>query len=198
MESAHVNTIRRQIKALVLKAFFSFILEFYEMSKVFYLTSIRTALDKALKLSVDGSLDGHVRPIVERDRGDSIVENEHLSHGSERCLIESSKNSCRINFAFKYEESDLLDKVLGRKLSSFLMKRAETLHILRRVPLNGYSISFLVLPRHVDTPRKKEMITDFIIRFVEVVDKNVNALKLEVNKVSRHVATEFFKQFHNS
>lgn len=71
---------------------------------------------------------------------------KHNDH--ERCLIESSINSARISIRFKFEDTDPIEKILGKKFLSFLMKRAEDFEILRRVPLkvrndfNPHSINF--------------------------------------------------------
>jgi actin related protein 2/3 complex subunit 4 len=54
---------------------------------------------------------------------------------NERCLVESSINSARISFRFKFEDADPIEKMLGRKFLGFLMKRADDYEILRRVPI---------------------------------------------------------------
>ena len=53
----------------------------------------------------------------------------------ERCLVESSINSARISFRFKFEDADPIEQLLGRKFLGFLMKRADDYEILRRVPI---------------------------------------------------------------
>ena len=53
----------------------------------------------------------------------------------EKCLIESSINSARISIRFKFEDADPIEKILGEKFMSFMMKRAEDYAILRRVPV---------------------------------------------------------------
>jgi actin related protein 2/3 complex subunit 4 len=166
------------------------------MSRVNYISSIRSALTKAYCFNPALDKEGPIRPIVElRKPIEFLYDNIVLQNGNEKCLIESSANALRISFFFKYEESDLLDKILGRKFSSFFMKRADDLIIFRRKPLDGFSVSFLVLPNHVNMLSSKEKIIDVIIRFVEEVDKEVSALKLDINTSSRMIATTFLKQF---
>ena len=58
----------------------------------------------------------------------------------------------------------------------------------------GYSISFLVTHAHLEKMWKEKLI-DFIIDFMEDIDKEISAMKLAVNARSRLVATEFMKEF---
>lgn len=60
-----------------------------------------------------------------------ICRSEH-----EKCLIESSINSARISIRFKFEDADPIEKILGEKFLSFMMKRAEDYAILRRIPID--------------------------------------------------------------
>jgi actin related protein 2/3 complex subunit 4 len=166
------------------------------MSRTNYLSSIRSALTKAYSFNPDLDKEGPTRPIVElRKPIEFLYDDIVLTNGSEKCLIESSSNSLRISFLFKFEDSDLVDKILGRKFSSFFMKRSDDLVIFRRKPLDGFSVSFLLLSSHTIILASKEKVIDLIIRFVEEVDKEVSALKLDINKSSRMIATTFLKQF---
>ncbi len=58
----------------------------------------------------------------------------------------------------------------------------------------GYDISFLITNEHMDEMWKHKLI-DFIIHFMEEIDKEISAMKLSVNARARVVATEFLKQF---
>lgn len=166
------------------------------MSRANYLSAVRSALTKAYSFNPDLDKEGPPRPIVElRKPIEFLYDDIEITNGSEKCLIESSTNSLRISFLFKYEDSDLVDKILGRKFSSFFMKRADDLVIFRRKPLDGFSVSFLLLPSHTNMLESKEKVIDLIIRFVEEVDKEVSALKLDINTSSRMIATTFLKQF---
>lgn len=72
------------------------------------------------------------------------------------------------------------------------MQRAEALSILRRVPLDGYDISFLVTDVHVLRYGRAGLV-DFLCFFVEEVDAEIKALKLAVNARGRAVATELLR-----
>ena len=58
----------------------------------------------------------------------------------------------------------------------------------------GYDISFLVLHRHCEDMVRAKLV-DFIIQFMEDIDKEINSQKLSVNARGRAVGTEFLKQF---
>jgi len=58
----------------------------------------------------------------------------------------------------------------------------------------GYDISFLITNYHCEDMHKHKLI-DFIVQFMEDIDKEISELKLSVNTRGRLVATEFLKQF---
>lgn len=58
------------------------------------------------------------------------------------------------------------------------------------VACKGYSISFLVTHAHLERMWKEKLI-DFVIQFMEDIDKEISAMKLAVNARARIVATEF-------
>lgn len=74
----------------------------------------------------------------------------------------------------------------------FLMQRADTLPILRRVPIEGYDVSFLVCESHVRQMGAARICT-IITSFVEEADAEVTDLKLTVNARGRAMATEFLR-----
>jgi hypothetical protein len=55
-------------------------------------------------------------------------------------------------------------------------------------------MSFLVTHAHLEKMWKDKLI-DFIIDFMEDIDKEISAMKLAVNARARIVATEFMKEF---
>ena len=110
----------------------------------------------------------------------------------EKCLIEPSVNSVRVSICIK--QSDEIEEVLTHKFTRFLMQRADQFIIMRRKPMPGYSISFLVTHAHLEKMWKEKLV-DFIIQFMEDIDKEISAMKLAVNARSRLVATEFMKEF---
>ena len=56
--------------------------------------------------------------------------------------------------------------------------------------LQGYSISFLVTHTHLEKMWKDKLI-EFVIQFMEDIDKEISAMKLAVNSRARNVAVEF-------
>ena len=112
-------------------------------------------------------------------------ENEHV-------LVEASLNSCRISI--KVKQADELEEILARKLLRFLMQRAEEFRVLRRVPVPGFDISFLITHVHVEEMLKTKLV-DFVLVFMEEIDREVSELKLAVSSRGRVVATDFLKCF---
>lgn len=123
---------------------------------------------------------------------DALLQVKITRNENEHVLIEGSINSCRISI--KVKQSDELEEILTRKLLRFLMQRAEEFKVLRRVPVPGYDISFLITHVHVEDMYKHKLV-DFIIAFMEEIDKEVSELKLAVNTRGRVVATDFLKGF---
>ncbi|OLP76217.1 Actin-related protein 2/3 complex subunit 4 [Symbiodinium microadriaticum] len=71
-------------------------------------------------------------------------------------------------------------KMLCRKFARFFTQRAEHFVILRRKPIEGYDISFLITNTHLEE-MMKERIVDFIIEFMEDIDKEIKDLKIALN-----------------
>lgn len=116
-----------------------------------------------------------------------------ITRSEQECvLIEGSINSCRVSI--KVKQADELEEILARKLLRFLMQRADEFKVLRRVPVPGYDISFLITHVHAEEMYKHKLV-DFIIAFMEDIDKEVSDLKLTVNARGREVATSFLKGF---
>ena len=70
-----------------------------------------------------------------------------------------------------------MDTILTQKFTRFLMQRADRFVILRRKAVKGYNISFLVTNAHLETLIKAKLI-DFIIKFMEDVDKEISDMKI--------------------
>jgi actin related protein 2/3 complex subunit 4 len=113
-------------------------------------------------------------------------------NAGEKCLIEGSINSIRVSI--KIKQSDEMDSMLVDKFSRFLAQRAEDFIILRRKPVEGYDISFLITNFHTEGMIKVKLV-DFIIYFMQEIDSEISAMKLGVNSRARVVATTFLKQF---
>ena len=65
---------------------------------------------------------------------------------------------------------------------------------MRRKPIEGYDISFLVTHAHCESMMKHKLL-DFIVTFMEDIDREINELKLSVNTRGRVVAHEFLGSF---
>ncbi|KAI7729286.1 hypothetical protein M8C21_001317, partial [Ambrosia artemisiifolia] len=92
------------------------------------------------------------------------------------------------------KQADELENILTKKFLRFLSMRAEAFQVLRRKPVQGYDISFLITNYHCEEMQKHKLI-DFIVQFMEDIDKEISELKLSMNTRGRLVATEFLKQF---
>lgn len=110
----------------------------------------------------------------------------------EKCFIEPSINSTRVSICIK--KADEIETILSHKFNRFLMQRAEQFIVMRRVPVEGYDMSFLVVHQHLENMYKHKLI-DFIITFMEDIDKEISEMKISLNARGRIVATEFMKQF---
>lgn len=110
----------------------------------------------------------------------------------EKVLIETSVNSVRVSISIK--QADEIEKILCHKFTRFMMMRAENFIILRRKPIEGYDISFLITNFHTEQMYKHKLV-DFVIHFMEEVDKEISELKLSVNSRARICAEEFLKRF---
>ena len=75
-----------------------------------------------------------------------------------------------------------------------MMQRAEHFFILRRKPVQGYDISFLVTNFHTEQMYKHKLV-DFVIQFMEEIDKEISEMKISLNARARTCAEEFLKNF---
>lgn len=62
------------------------------------------------------------------------------------------------------------------------------------ISFQGYDISFLITNTHTEQMYKHKLV-DFIIHFMEEIDKEISAMKLAVNSRARISAEEFLKRF---
>ena len=74
-----------------------------------------------------------------------------------------------------------------------MMRRAENFVILRRKKIEGYDISFLITNFHTEEMLRHKLI-DFVIHFMEEIDKEISEMKLCVNSRARICAEEFLKR----
>ncbi len=106
----------------------------------------------------------------------------------ESVLVEPSINSVRVSIRIK--QADDLERLLVNKFSRFLAARAEQFIILRRRPVEGYDISFLITHAHLEKMVKARLI-DFVLAFMEDIDREISAMKIAINSRARIVATLF-------
>ena len=103
-------------------------------------------------------------------------------------FFEPSINSVRVSVRIK--QADDLERLLVAKFSRFLCARAEQFVILRRRPIDGYDISFLITHAHLERMVKARLV-DFVLTFLEDIDREISAMKIAINSRARIVATIF-------
>jgi actin related protein 2/3 complex subunit 4 len=161
-----------------------------------YLACVRSTLTAAMCLQNFGcqEVERHNKPEVEVGKSPEVVLNPVVisRNEGERVKIEPSINSMRVSI--KIKQADVLEEVLVAKFMRFLMQRAERFVVLRRKPIEGYDISFLITNNHTETMFKHKVV-DFVIQFMEDIDKEVSEMKLGVNSRGRVVASKFLEQF---
>jgi actin related protein 2/3 complex subunit 4 len=161
-----------------------------------YYDAVRDALVHAFALSSHPSrkMDGKDRPEIEyQDAPATLRAPVEIKRGDEEsCLIESAVNSARVSL--KVRQADDLEEILARQFMRFLGRRADAFEILRRVPVDGYDVSFLVLLSHTESMDAGALV-DFVVQFMRDIDKEISEQKLSVSSRGRAVATAFLEQF---
>ncbi|XP_077538769.1 actin-related protein 2/3 complex, subunit 4 isoform X2 [Haemaphysalis longicornis] len=161
-----------------------------------YLTAVRHTLNAAMCLENFSSqvVERHNKPEVEvRSSKELLLTPVVVSRNEkERVLIEGSINSLRISIAVK--QADDIEHILCHKFMRFMMMRAENFVVLRRKPVEGYDISFLITNFHTEQMYKHKLV-DFVIHFMEEIDKEISEMKLALNARARICAEEFLKRF---
>ena len=167
-----------------------------------YLSCVRSTLTAALSLSdfASQASERHNVPEIEAASSPEVVLNPLTvsRNHEERVLVEPSINSVRVSI--KIKQADEIEHILVHKFTRFLTQRAEAFFILRRkaVPvchmcsvqvelrredangcIQGYDISFLITNFHTEEMLKHKLV-DFIIQFMEEVDKEISEMKLFV------------------
>jgi len=161
-----------------------------------YLDCVRSTLNAAMCLENFASqiVERHNKPEVECRNNKELLLNPLVvsRNENEKVLIETSINSMRISICVK--QADEIEVILCKKFLRFLMQRAENFVILRRKPIRGYDISFLITNFHTEGMYKAKLV-DFIIQFMQDIDKEISEMKLAINARARIVAEEFLKEF---
>ncbi|KAF7990692.1 hypothetical protein HCN44_000497 [Aphidius gifuensis] len=161
-----------------------------------YLTAVRHTLTAAMCMENFSSqvVEKHNKPEIEVGISKELLLTPVIisRNDKEKVLIESSINSMRISIAVK--QVDDLEKILCHKFTRFMMMRAENFLILRRTPIKGYDISFLITNIHIEQMYKHKIV-DFVIHFMEEIDREISEMKLSMNARARICAEEFLKRF---
>lgn len=161
-----------------------------------YLNAVRATLDAAMCLENFDSqvVERHNKPEVEVQTNKELLLTPLVvsRNEKEKVLIEGSVNSLRMSIAVK--QADEIEKILCKKFMRFMMMRAENFFVLRRKPVEGYDISFLITNFHTEQMFKHKLV-DFVIQFMEDIDKEISEMKLAVNARARICAEEFLKNF---
>lgn len=161
-----------------------------------YLNAVRHTLTAAMCLENFDSpvVERHNKPEVEvRTSKELLLNPVTISRNEkEKVLIEGSVNSLRISIAIK--QADEMEEILCDRFMRFMMLRSESFEIMRRKPTAGYHISFLITNFHTDNMFKHKIV-DFIITFMEDIDKEISEMKLQMNARARICAEEFLKRF---
>ena len=163
-----------------------------------YFEEIRKALNKALCLQNFASqiVERHNKPEVETKTSKELLtkdvtiervpsepnpEDPNIDK-NEKVLIEGSVNSVRVSVRVK--KSDNIEVILLRRFVSFFQQRAESFIILRRKPVPGYDISFLITNFNLEQLYKHQLI-EFIVEFIQEIDKEISEMKISVNTRAR-------------
>ncbi|RKO98104.1 hypothetical protein CXG81DRAFT_29087 [Caulochytrium protostelioides] len=161
-----------------------------------YLNAVRGTLTAAMCLENFSSqvVERHNKPEVEARFSKEVLLTPVVvsRNENEQVLIEPSVNSLRISI--KIKQADEIERVLAHKFTRFLMMRAESFVVLRRKPVAGYDLSFLITNFHTEQMYKHKLV-DFIIQFMEEVDKEISEMKLSLNARARIVAESYLTQF---
>ncbi|CAI4218317.1 unnamed protein product [Parascedosporium putredinis] len=140
-----------------------------------YLQCVRSTLTAALCLSdfASQTSERHNVPEVEARTSPEVVLTPMTvaRNENERVLIEPSVNSVRVSIRIK--QADEIENIL---------------------PIKGYDISFLITNFHTEEMLKHKLV-DFIIQFMEEVDKEISEMKLFLNARARFVAESFLTPF---
>ena len=164
-----------------------------------YLKSIRDTLDAVLNLRYFPSqlVERQTHPEVEFQDNAKLLMNPLVISRSEqeKTLVEASVNSVRISICIKKNQE--IEELLTHMLDRFLSLRADKFQILRKKPIKDYDFSFLITEEHLQRFKKEELI-NFILEFIQGIDKEINDMKLAIITQSRLAATYFTNAIANN
>lgn len=90
----------------------------------------------------------------------------------------------------KMKQVDELESLLASMFVRFIVQRAEQFVILRRKPIEGYDISFLITHAHLERLQKHNLV-GFLLHFLSTVDSELSGMKLNSNSRARAVARTY-------
>ncbi|TKA40227.1 Actin-related protein 2/3 complex subunit 4 [Friedmanniomyces endolithicus] len=162
-----------------------------------YLSCVRSTLTAALSLSnfASQAAERHNVPEIEAQSSPELLLNPLTvsRNQEERVLVEPSVNSVRVSIRIK--QADEIEHILVHKFTRFLTQRAEAFLVLRRKAVEVW-LRYLI-PHHKFSYRRdaEDKLVDFIIQFMEEVDKEISEMKLFLNARARFVAESFLTPF---
>jgi actin related protein 2/3 complex subunit 4 len=146
-----------------------------------YLAAVKETLNSVLNLRnfPSEAVEKHNKPYVETGESSDLKLNNITITRTEfdRCLIEPSINSVRISFAIN--QSLEIEKCIIHMFHKFLALRADKLELFRKKPLPGYDFTFLITNEHLETMHK-EYIINFILLFMQDIEKEISDMKIEL------------------
>ncbi|KAJ1065407.1 hypothetical protein K5549_014412 [Capra hircus] len=148
-----------------------------------YLSVEQATLQAALCLEDFSQIvEQHNKPKVEvRSSKELILQPITISRAEkEKILMEHSINSVRVSIAVK--QADETETILCHRF----------MHLIMMKPVEGYNISFLFTNFHTEQMYKHKFV-DFVIPFMEEIDKEISEMKLLVNAREHFVAEEYLK-----
>merc|ERR1711994_687031 len=161
-----------------------------------YLICVKRTLEAAMCVENFSSqkVERHNKPEIEIQESPELLLNPVIisRNEKEKVLIEPSINSVRVSIAIK--QADDIETLLCKMFMGFMMRRAENFVILRRKKIEGYDISFLITNFHTEEMLRHKLV-DFVVHFMEEIDKEISEMKLCVNSRARICAEEFLKKF---
>lgn len=93
-------------------------------------------------------------------------------------MLEASINSVRVSISIKKNQE--IEFLLTHMLERFLATRADKFGIMRKKPAHdNYDFSFLITDEHLEKYKKEEVI-NFILEFIQGIDKETNDMKLAI------------------
>ena len=163
--------------------------------------AIKDALDASLNLRFLPSqeVERQSHPEIEFAESAKLIMNPITitRNEAEVCYIEASVNSCRVSFSIK--KNEMVETLLSHMLQRFFALRADKFKIFRRkcAHPDKYDFSFLITEDHLQKYKKEELI-NFILEFIQGIDKEISEMKLAIINQSRMAAGYYANSLANN